>query len=547
MTSEQDQWLYFNGIDVSTGEYGLPPMTKEVLMRLVLQAPEPEDKDALAARSQRDELERSGHLGVKEGVDPLDLAQSGWGMILLATADPEARARQAAIREALSELLRWRAAEAGPKLEIYDGPKGYRPGESKAKWLLRNGAAPSGPADPDKLPYYLMIVGSPAEIPYAFQYQLDVQYAVGRLWFPTVQEYANYARNVVAAERDGLGRARTLSFFGARSEGDRATELSAERLVRPLSEAMTREAKGWDVSTFLAEQASHATLQSLLGGDRTPALLFTASHGAELPMADPELQRRHQGALLCSDWPGPNGHKGPIERGWYFAGEDLSASADVSGMMLFCFACFGAGTPQHDEFRRTKPGAPRAEIAPAPFMSALPLALLGRPSGALAVIGHVDRAWGCSFTDGGPTGKSYTTTFESSLLRLLDQQPVGHALDYFNARYAELSTALTEELQDEFKEPDANELIPLWTSNNDARGYVVLGDPAARLCFSKRSIRPLESGAGWVQMQAQAEAQPADWEAPQVIARPAEISVDDWSRTPEAVKRFIDERLNARR
>ncbi|MCA9711350.1 MAG: hypothetical protein KDK70_36260, partial [Myxococcales bacterium] len=448
------------------------------------------------------------------------------------------------IRAALQELLDWRAAEAGPKLWIYDGPRGHRPGESKAKWLRRNGAAPSGPADPDKLPYYLMLVGSPEEIPYSFQYQLDVQYAVGRLWFPTIQEYANYARSVVAAERGGLGRTRTLSFFGARSEGDRATELSTELLVEPLAEVLARKVVDWEVSTFVAEQATCATLRSLLGGERTPALLFTASHGAELPIHDPELQRRHQGALICSDWPGPRAHQGPLARDWYLAGEDLAASADVSGMMLLCFACYGAGTPRRDELRRARPRSPGLEIAPAPFMGALPLSLLGRQSGALAVIGHVGRAWGCSFTDGGSTAKSHITTFESSLLRLLDQQPVGHALDYFNARYAELSTAITEELQDEFKEPDADELVPLWTSNIDARGYVVFGDPAARLCFSKRALEPTDAGPP---IETWLRTEPPHEDVPELLPRPAEISEGDWSRTPEAVQRFIDGLLRARR
>jgi hypothetical protein len=544
MEHDQDELLYFNGLDVATGSYGLPPMTKDAMMRLVLAQPEPENKGDLAARKTRDDMDKGDHLGIKEGVDPLDLAQSGWGVIFPAVLprDTKTKAAQAAIKEALQPLLGRRAAQAGAKYVIYEGPKGYKPNEKKSQWLHRNGASVSGPADPDTMPYYLLIIGSPAQIPYSFQYQLDVQYAVGRLWFLEVEQYANYARSVVRAEEEGLQRKRRLTFFGARSQGDRATELSSLLLLQPLSETMAGNAKGWEVSTFMAEQATRATLQTLLGGEATPALLFTASHGAELPKDHPK-QGDYQGALVCSDWPGPNAHQGPIARDWYFAGEDLTASADVAGMMLFCFACFGAGTPQYDEIHRQRPGAPRREIAPAPFVGALPLSLLGRPNGALAVIGHVDRVWACSFTGGGPRAKSHTATFESSLRRLLDEQPVGHALDYFNGRYAELSTMLTDELQDEFKLPDADELLPLWTSNNDARGYVVLGDPAARLSFTGTTVQLVSSAQATL---ARAEAAPNDWDVPEEIPRPAEIGADDWDRTPEAVRRFIHERLRAR-
>jgi hypothetical protein len=157
------------------------------------------------------------------------------------------------------------------------------------------------------------------------------------------------------------------------------------------------------------------------------------------------------------------------------------------GLIAFFFACFGAGTPHFDDFAKQAFKGKKEEIAPRNFLAQIPLKMPGHPrGGALAVVGHVDRVWSYSFD--WPGAGARTDVIESTLRRLLDEYPLGSAVENFNERYAELSTLLSDELADiDFgKKADPYELSVMWTANNDARGYTVIGDPAVRLPVVKQ-------------------------------------------------------------
>ncbi|HLE51582.1 MAG TPA: hypothetical protein VI755_05945, partial [Anaerolineales bacterium] len=285
-------------------------------------------------------------------------------------------------------------------------------------------------------------------------------------------------------------------FFGVENPDDRATQLSANLLVQPLADlfAADRPHSGWEIQSIRGEGATKAALSECIMAHDSPALIFSASHGMGFPNADPR-QLPHQGALLCQDWPGPTAWSGPIPEEHYYSADDIASDAHLLGKLSFHFACYGAGTPQMDDFTHQYFREP-ALIAPHAFLAHLPQRLLSHPKGGmLAVVGHVERAWGFSFN--WREAGSQLAVFESTLKRLMAGQPVGLAMEYFNERYAELSTMLTEELQGaQFgKQINVYELASAWTANNDARSYVVIGDPAVRLRVTAQINVPGETTA----------------------------------------------------
>lgn len=412
---------------------------------------------------------------VTAGVDPCDLASAGWGVLLDESVPSEVLA-------ALRPLLGLRQEQAGDRFRVLN----LRKGESRRRFLTRHGVGP-GPVNPDRIPYYLMVVGDPEAIPYGLQFDLGVQYAVGRIAFDSTEEYARYAESVVAHEtRPPRSDAPRAVLFGVENADDHASRQAVRHLVEPLAVRLRETLPEASIATVLREAARKSRLLELLEGTARPDLLFTAGHALLFPSGH-ERQVGEQGALLCADWPGPKRWRGEIPQEHRLCANDVPPSACLQGLITFLFACYSVGTPALDRF--VPPSDERRALAPSPFLARLPQRLLGHPEGgALAVIGHVDRAWLTSFLWDDTIAQ--ITVFETALQRLLRGQPVGHSMECFGQRYAEISTWLHDLAFEEGRlgrgDPSRSKhFATLWAAYHDARNYMIFGDPAVRFAFAQ--------------------------------------------------------------
>lgn len=428
--------------------------------------------DAPAAVSERGQAENTAFLAVSS-VDPNNLAEAGWGIVLPEGLDP-------AIREALSPLIEQRRRQVGDAnlFRIFEGKAGYKRGDSVRSWLDRFNVG-LATVDPELgVPLYLLLVGGPDLIPFEFQYLLDAYWCVGRVAFDRVGEYRSYAEGVVRYEEAAaVAHKRQVAIFNTRNLGDRATAMLHDQVASPLAGGVgagrpVGQRQGFTVNPLLADAATKENLGKAIAGNKA-ALLFTGSHGVGFTASDAR-QRAMQGAILCQDWEG-----GPIAEGEMFSAADIDPEARLDGLIHFFFACYGGGAPAFDTYSRQPDGNP-LRICPEAIVARLPQVMLAR--GAQAVVAHIDRAWSYSFQAG--RGAPQTQEFRDVMTRILRGERIGQSTDQFNLRWAVLSAELADiQRQRDLLDGQVSDavLANRWVARDDARNYVILGDPAVRL------------------------------------------------------------------
>jgi hypothetical protein len=210
----EDGRLHLNGIDALTGLPVVPPMTKEEAATRAAGGPPPVEDVGLLRRLW-EALKRPFH-GLPDDIKPTDVTAAGWAVVV-PTGTPDQ------VREAIEQLVAHRrdyTRVPADRCRILD----YRARQSLTDWLRGLGAHLAD-VEPDRLPYYVALVGGPEVISFEFQTLLDMKYAVGWIAFDRPEQYRNYVEGLIAYETAGVApNGREVLYWGPRNQFDRSTD-----------------------------------------------------------------------------------------------------------------------------------------------------------------------------------------------------------------------------------------------------------------------------------------------------------------------------------
>ncbi len=419
--------------------------------------------------------------------DPNDLPAQRWGVIA-----PEGE-RGNALIDAIEELITHRQQQQGAAPKIYRVPPDMD-SVAAMRWKHEVYRAESVPED--ERPRYLMVLGDLHEVSLDLQHILSNGSLVGRLHCQETTGFRNYAQKVVARETGELAE-KARSLYYTVQDGTSAVSTGYSRLMEPCFELTHKwqEAGKIDIESNIEIPFNDWGPDEMLdeAGADIPSVMLSLSHGLGAPRRGwktPDHQRALQGAISM-------GMEEPL------TADALRETPFLPGGIWMAVACFAAGTPATSAFypwlsllaehggnpqqaKMVLKSLPTADQRP--FVAALPQALLANPNGPLAIIGHMDLAWTFGFTD--PTSKkSRASRMFSTLRAALAGGRVGVALDALMRIYRDSNDDLMTQYQlqrEAQARGDSGTIDPkllgcMWMQRNDLRGYVLLGDPAARL------------------------------------------------------------------
>lgn len=403
----------------------------------------------------------------------------GWGLIL---ADDEslAASKRALPDDAPDPIQRlWRDRIDAPVFRYRnDNPTLLRRYyTNRAPRDLDIAASERGIGD-DCIPKYLLIYGSPKDIPWRFQFELNsALFFVGRLDLED-DALENYVNALLTGWKDApISPKRPVLWSTDHSVQD-ITNLMRRVIAEPLAAEFTQDADvDGELRTLFGPDATVARLADELK-QRMPALVVTTSHGMTGPLDDVPEMAKQLGCMVDQN------HE-------VLKPAKLLEAWQPSGAIWYSHACCSAGSVAKSAFADLfNPDTPLntmlTKIAAVGECSApLPRALLGAKQPLRAFIGHVEPTFDWPLRQPA-TGQKLTSPIIESIygrMYLVDPEPVAMAL---NNIYLSIGVLFGQWNDAREKIGDGHDefvsvALRCQLAALDRRSTVILGDPTATI------------------------------------------------------------------
>lgn len=404
----------------------------------------------------------------------------GWGLVL-----PD--------NDALSEKERASGADAPPPLrKLLAARPGspvlrYRP-DTRLGLIRRYYNDGSGKqdlqigtnfgVDRTRVPLYLLMYASPEQIPWSYQYVLQVSHYVGRLDLDGSALH-HYVEALIAGWPNSADVTRTLAWAADDKMGAKDITRKMRTAVSfPIAQAWSKDSNLSAGTKFLdGGTTNDATTSNLINAleSHKPAMIVTSSHGMTGPLDDLPRMQADLGLLVDRDR-------------MILRPAKLLSNWKPAGAIWYSHACCSAGTDgetafdglvaQGSDVDRILKGVAKCGA----MVSPLPRALLGSDQPLRAFIGHVEPTfdWSISRRE---TGQLLTDCLVQALYKdIYLGIPIGMALNRCRAFAAQL-LAIWDGARQKFIAGDENssELLAIKLMHNDWRAFVLIGDPTVTL------------------------------------------------------------------
>lgn len=325
-----------------------------------------------------------------------------------------------------------------------------------------------------KIPKYLLLYGSPQQLPWRLQFRLQASLYVGRLDLEG-EALENYVKALIRGWAERKPVVQNTLFWSVDHGKHDITRL----MRRAVSEELIKSFKAdidysAGITHLTGEEATQSGLSQALN-DKQPGLIVSTSHGATQPIGDVGAMQESLGLLIDKDY-------------------DLTDPASLlnnwqpSGAIWYSHACCSAGASGRSEFvELVEVGSGVERILSAvekcgDMVSPLPKALLGAANPIRAFIGHVEPTFDWSLWH--PNTKQFLSTpLKRSLYQaLFTGEPIGMAMQAIRAagslhlhnwEFAKDRRADGEDMR--------GELLALRLIARDWASLVVIGDPTCKL------------------------------------------------------------------